>query len=230
MSKAYDEYSKLRKVAQERIKRLGLAGADVSGISFPTVKELQRDSIKASKAEKKVRQFLAGPTTVKEWRKTPADLFPSFRNTPSGVETASRSVLLHRERNRRYRERQKEIFSQLTANQQGLLKSARKLGVNISPGQAELFEEYVKYRYAQGQGNLKYWIKRALDDFEDYRKKNPHHSAKEILDDFNRYASERKYLIKMFDRMSKGKDPTARQSDLFNKAWSRFASKKVKGK
>ena len=61
---------------------------------------------------------------------------------------------------------------------------------------------------------LKYWIKTALEDFEDYRKKNPHHSAKEIIDDFERFASERKQLQKLFDKMSKGKEPTAVQSEV----------------
>lgn len=225
MANSFEEYSKLRKVAQERIKRLGLAGADVSGISFPTVKELQRDSIKAGKAEKNVKQFLAGPTTVKEWRKTPADLFPSFRATAAGVEVAPKAVLQHRERNRRYRERQREIYSKLTKDQQALLKAAKRLGVTIAPGQAEAFEEYIKYRYAQGIGSVKYFMGNVVEDFENYRKNNPRHNAKEILDDFNRFAADRSGLQKLFDKITSGKEPTTRQSDTFNQAWERFSNK-----
>lgn len=225
MAKSYHEYSQLRKIAQARVARLKEVGASVEGISFPTVAELQKNSISAAKAEKSIKQFLAGPTTVKEWRKTPADLYPSFRATPSGVEVASKAVLQHRERNRRYRERQREIYSRLTKDQQALLKAAKRLGVTIAPGQAEAFEEYVKYRYAQGIGSVRYFMGNIVEDFETYRKNNPRHNAKEIIDDFNRFAADRSGLQKLFDKITSGKEPTTRQSDEFNKAWERFSNK-----
>lgn len=225
MSKAYHEYSKLRGIAQSRLQRLQMMGAPVEGISFPTVAELQKNSISAARAEKNVMQFLAGPTTVKEWRKTPADLFPSFRATAAGVEVAPKAVLQHRERNRRYRERQREIYSKLTKDQQALLKAAKRLGVTIAPGQAEAFEEYIKYRYAQGIGSVKYFMGNVVEDFENYRKNNPRHNAKEILDDFNRFAADRSGLQKLFDKITSGKEPTTRQSDIFNQAWERFSEK-----
>lgn len=225
MAKAYHEYSKLRGIAQSRLQRLQMMGVPVEGINFPTVAELQKNSISAARAEKNVRQFLAGPTTVKEWRKTPVDLFPSFRATAAGVEVAPKAVLQHRERNRRYRERQREIYSKLTKDQQALLKAAKRLGVTIAPGQAEAFEEYIKYRYAQGIGSVKYFMGNVVEDFENYRKNNPRHNAKEILDDFNRFAADRSGLQKLFDKITSGKEPTTRQSDTFNQAWERFSNK-----
>lgn len=225
MAKAYHEYSKLRGIAQSRLQRLQMMGAPVEGISFPTVAELQKNGISAARAVKNVNQFLAGPTTVKEWRKTPADLFPSFRATAAGVEVAPKAVLQHRERNRRYRERQREIYSKLTKDQQALLKAAKRLGVTIAPGQAEAFEEYIKYRYAQGIGSVKYFMGNVVEDFETYRKNNPRHNAKEILDDFNRFAADRRGLQSLFDRITSGKEPTTRQSDVFNHAWERFSEK-----
>lgn len=225
MAKSYHEYSQLRKVAQARVSRLKEIGAPVEGITFPTVAELQKNSISAARAEKNVRQFLAGPTTVKEWRKTSADLFLSFRATAAGVEVAPKAVLQHRERNRRYRERQREIYSKLTKDQQALLKAAKRLGVTIAPGQAEAFEEYIKYRYAQGIGSVKYFMGNVVEDFETYRKNNPRHNAKEILDDFNRFAADRRGLQSLFDRITSGKEPTTRQSDVFNHAWERFSER-----
>lgn len=225
MAKAYHEYSKLRGIAQSRLQRLQMMGAPVEGISFPTVAELQKNGISAARAVKNVNQFLAGPTTVKEWRKTPADLFLSFRATAAGVEVAPKAVLQHRERNRRYRERQREIYSKLTKDQQALLKAAKRLGVTIAPGQAEAFEEYIKYRYAQGIGSVKYFMGNVVEDFETYRKNNPRHNAKEILDDFNRFAADRRGLQSLFDRITSGKEPTTRQSDVFNHAWERFSEK-----
>lgn len=225
MAKSYHEYSQLRKIAQARVSRLKEVGAPVEGISFPTVAELQKNSISAARAEKNVKQFLAGPTTVKEWRKTPADLFPSFRATAAGVEVAPKAVLQHRERNRRYRERQREIYSKLTKDQQALLKAAKRLGVTIAPGQAEAFEEYIKYRYAQGIGSVKYFMGNVVEDFENYRKNNPRHNAKEILDDFNRFAADRRGLQSLFNRITSGKEPTTRQSDVFNHAWERFSER-----
>ena len=225
MAKAYHEYSKLRGIAQSRLKRLQMMGAPVEGISFPTVAEIQKNGISAARAVKNVTQFLAGPTTVKEWRKTPADLLPSFRATAAGVEVGPKAVLQHRERNRRYRERQREIYSKLTKDQQALLKAARRLGVTVAPGQAEAFEEYIKYRYAQGVGSVKYFMGNVVEDFEDYRKSRPRHNAKEILDDFNRCAADRKGLQKLFDKITSGKELTTLQSDAFNKAWERFSKK-----
>ena len=80
-------------------------------------------------------------------------------------------------------------------------------------------------RYAQGIGSVKYFMGNVVEDFENYRKSRPRHNAKEILDDFNRFAADRKGLQKLFDKITRGKELTTLQSDAFNKAWERFSKK-----
>ena len=231
MASQYSEYSRLRAIAQKRLSRLAEAGMkQAGGVTLPTVKELRKEGITAARAVKDINQFLAAPTTVKEFRKTPGDLFPSFKADKGRLYTGTVADIKKRESRSRYREKNKEIYANLTKEQKRLLKAAKKLGVNIAPAQAEAFEEYVKYRYAQGVGSIEYWISTVVEELRDYRKHNPGHSAQEITQDFERYVADRKGLTKIFEKIESGKDLTTRQSDIFNKAWERFTRKPVKRK
>lgn len=225
MSTPYSEYSRLRAIAQKRLNRLSEAGVKSANIQLPTVKELQKEGIKAGQAVKDIQQFLSAPTTVKEFRKTPGDLFPSFKADRGRLYTGTIADIKKRESNRRYREKNKEVYEGLTKDQKKLLKAARKLGVNIPPSQAEAFEEYIQYRYAQGVGNLTYWISAVIEDFEDFRKRQAGHKALEITNDFNRFVADRMVLQQTLEKIETGQEPTARQSDIFNKAWSWFTRK-----
>ena len=230
MSK-YSEYSQLRAVAQKRLTRLSEVGMkQAQGIKLPTVKELREGGITAAQAVKDIKQFLAAPTTVKDFRKTPGDLLPSFKADRGRFYTGSVADIKKRVSGKKYREKNKEVWAGLSKEQKALLKAARKLGVNISPGQAEAFEEYIQYRYAQGVGSIEYWIATVVEEFQDYRKSNPGHTAQEITQDFERYVTARKGLTALLEKIESGKEPTAKQSDIFNKAWTRFTSKPVKRK
>ena len=229
MASSFSEYSKLRDIAQKRLGRLSAAGMkQAAGIKIPTVKELRKEGITAAQAVKDIKQFLSAPTTVKEFRKTPGDLYPAFKADRGRFYTGASADIKKRESRRRYREKNKEIYAGLTVDQQKLLKAARKLHVYISPSQAEAFEEYIKYRHAQGVGSIEYWISTVVEDFRDYRKQNPGHTAESIIKDFDRYVADRKGLTKIFEKIESGKDPTVKQSDVFNKAWEKFVKKPVK--
>lgn len=227
MSK-YSAYSEARSIARKRLERLNAAGYVNNDIKFPTVKELKTKGISPEKALKSVNQFLASAVTVTTFKKQSPDRTTIFRKTDYGVAVSTVDRLKKQNQQQTYRERVKS----LTKDQRSLIKAARQLGLNIGPATVKPFEEYVKYRYAQGVGSVKYFMANIVEDYMEVtkgRRKN----AEEVLSDYERFLSNREELISSWESIVKGEEPTVQTSDQFNTSWIeyiKFRDKQMKGK
>ena len=161
------EYSRLRKQAQQRIKRLEAAGF-TKNPTFKTLRELESDRDIVKEADR-ITKWLDKPTsTVKGARQAEEE------------RKAKR-----REQSKRYREEKKAIEEQLkkekieppksikearailalTKDQRSLIKSARTLGIKLSPEEVVRFAEYLSYRYAQTKASEYYFFDTWLNEF-----------------------------------------------------------------
>ena len=213
MSK-YGEYSQARSIARKRLERLNAAGYVTDDISFPTVKQLKERGISPGTALRTVESFLKAPTKLIEFRKEPTEKL-AFRQTPTGVQIGEREKQLKRARDARYRERVRS----LTKDDKRFMKAARRLGLNITPSTAKAFTEYVKYRYAQGIGSVKYWMANIVEDYMEATQNKPK-TGEAVLNDYQRFLADRADLLAASSEI--GNSPTAQTSDLFNVSWLEF--------
>ena len=217
MASKYSAYSEARSIARKRLERLNEAGYVTDNISFPTVKQLKERGISPGSALRSVEQFLKAPTKLVEFRKEQKagrDLM--FRQTSTGVQLGERERQLKRQRDARYRERVRSM----TKDERRLMKAARTLGLNITPSTAKPFQEYVKYRYAQGVGSVKYLIANIVEDFMALTEKGMK-KADEVLQDYERFLADRADLLDDWNKMET-QSPTAEQSDKFHVSWLEY--------
>ena len=226
MSK-YTAYSEARSIARKRLERLNVAGYVSENVKFPTVKELKAQGMSVKKALNAVNEFLASSVTLSTIKKQPPDTTTVFRKTDYGVSTSTINRLKKQEYQQTYRQRVKS----LTDDQRALIKAARKLGLNIGPATVKPFEEYVKYRHAQGIGSVKYFMANIVEDYLEVTKGRRKH-PEEVISDYERFLANRQELISSWEAIVRGEEPTAKTSDEFSASWLeyiQFRNKQLKG-
>lgn len=196
MPSNYSSYSRMRDIAVKRAGRLAQSGLSAS-IHIPTVKELKEAGISAKQAEKNLAAYLEAPTTVREFKRIEESKRPVFIVDRTGPIVTSQErkkkeeqLLRQRERNRRYRERIRNLSKQ----EKSYMKAARTLGVHITPSQAKAFAEYMDFRFAQGSDSVHYKIARYVEDYISIIAKKGY-TPDEILSDFNLFLSDRAGLM-----------------------------------
>lgn len=172
----FKEYTKLRDIAEKRIKRAEKAGFDIGRSSFPTVKELrQNGSVNAAAELFKLRQFVESGSSLSR------DHVREY----STSEAAVRSRRYRRERMARDsagydEEKQKKYIS--------YLKALKTFGVDIPPSKLPEFFAYMDYRFAQGKGSQQYVIDIFVDDYTKMMRKG--YKPSQIMADFKVFEAD----------------------------------------
>lgn len=226
MASKYSSYTRLRDIAVKRAGRLEKAGFS-EGISFPTVKQIKSENLSLSEATARLQMFLEAPTKTSEYRKLPEQerlVFLGDRSGPVVTTEAGRSEAekyikkerereLHRQRNRRYRER----LRNLTKREKSDLKASRTLGYSVGPSQAQMFSEYLAYRFKFGDEKKPYAIATYTEEFHALMKKNKYHSFDEMQRDFEGYMMNRHRMEDEYDNMN------GISGAAFENMWSQFS-------
>ena len=215
----FAEYTRLRDIAQKRIKRLGAAGL-MHEIHIPTVREIRAGIVEKSTALRELKDFLSGGSTVQAVRQT--GLLPTFKDYPALPKPEPLTELQRKERKRErqrwYRQRKKIRETSITPEKarkyEGYLKALdtvskawKKSGFNIgidlkslSPSEAQAFVEYMEYRFAQGDFTQRYVIDEFIQDFSKLLSRG--HKPAEITADFDRFLAQRAALSGRSDSMT----------------------------
>lgn len=181
----YKEYTKLRDIAQKRIKRAQAAGVPLS-VHIPTVKELRaRGNETADEITMmNLQQFLSGGFSLQRRRES------------------RREYLTAEEKRQRRREYEREYRRRKVAKQyerpehpktyQGYLKGLRTMGVDIPPSKLPGFFAYMDYRFAQGSVGKKYVFDIFVDDYQKMLQKG--YNPNQILSDFQKFEADQREL------------------------------------
>lgn len=226
MASKYASYTRLRDIAVKRAGRLEKAGLS-EGISFPTVKQIKSENFSLSEATARLQMFLEAPTKTSEYRKLPEQerlVFLGDKSGPVVTTEAGRSEAekyikkerekeLHRQRNRRYRER----LRNLTKREKSDLKASRTLGYSVGPSQAQMFSEYLAYRFKFGDEKKPYAIATYTEEFHALMKKNKYHSFDDMQKDFEGYMMNRHRMEEEYDNMN------GISGAAFESMWSQFS-------
>lgn len=216
MSK-YTRYSELRSIARKRLERLAAAGYVNESVKFPSVKELKAQGISLKKALSSVQAFLDTDTTVSTVKRQPEERTTIFRKSEYGVSVSTVDRLKKQQYQKTYRQRVKA----LTDDQRSLIKAARSLGLKLTPTTVKPFEEYVKYRYAQGIGSVKYFMANIVEDYMEVTK-GKGKKTEDVIADYERFLADRQELISSWEAIVKGEEPTAQTSDEFSASWLEY--------
>ena len=226
MASKYASYTRLRDIAVKRAGRLEKAGLS-TGISFPTVKQIKSEGLNLTEATSRLQMFLEAPTKTSEYRKLPdqerlvflVDKTGPVVTTEAGRSEAEKYIKkerereLHRQRNRRYRER----LRNLTKREKSDLKASRTLGYSVGPSQAQMFSEYLAYRFKFGDEKKPYAIATYTEEFHALMKKNKYHSFDEMQRDFEGYMMNRHRMEDEYDNMN------GISGAAFENMWSQFS-------
>lgn len=218
MASKYTAYSEARSIARKRLERLNAAGYVTDNISFPTVKQLKDKGISPGMALRSVEEFLKAPTKLVEFRREEkAGKNLMFRQTSTGVQLGERERQLKRQRDAAYRERVRNM----TKDDRRFMKAARTLGLNLTPSTIKAFSEYVKYRFSQGVGSVKYMMANIVEDYMEITKGQPK-KADDVVKDYERFLADRAELLDAWNRIESGESPSASTSDRFHVSWLEY--------
>lgn len=174
------EYTRLRDIAQKRIKRGQAAGYGLDGVKVPTVKELRQRGEYAQQIEMmRLQQFLQTGFSLERRRQ-------ASRETLTEEQRRER----RREQSRDYRRRKKTYDYEPAKGKKyrEYLKGVKTMGVDIPPSQLPAFFAYMDYRFAQGAGSKKYVFDIFVDDFKTMIRKG--YNPEQILGDFQKFEAE----------------------------------------
>lgn len=241
----FSEYSRLRDIAQKRIKRLVSAGF-FSGIHIPTVKELQATGADPAAEIAKLQRFLAGPTTVKSVRQSgirEIRVSPSLTVQPIQQSKRQRKPLTEEQRarkNQRARERYalKKALESVSEKNRNVIKSAMKKmnrlreemrGISIpglrydpeqlflDPGTARDFAQYMETRIAQFEHDASAWYQNYTDAIEDYAElRQKGQRYSDIAQDFN------EFLIDQSGMDQRAGEMAGMTADEFQDVWTAY--------
>ena len=188
----YKEYTRLRDIAQKRIKRGQAAGLGID-VHIPTVKELRQRGEGASEIEMiRLQQFIKTGFSLERRR------------------AASRPKLTEEERRQRKREYSREYRRRKVAKEyerpeypnkyQGYLKGLKTLGVDIPPSKLPAFFAYMDARFAQGSAkDKKYVFDIFVEDFQKILKSG--YNPNQILGDFQKFEANQAELASRAGQM-----------------------------
>lgn len=199
------EYTRLRDIAQKRIKRAASQGI-APAVHVPTVREIKAGIVDPGQAMRELKRFISGGSTVTAIKQT--GLVPEFREFPqlppkrklSSEEQKARK----RTQNRLYRMRQRIIKQ---GEKEGISlenikkrvhylyamkgwtekykQAGRKPPIDLSeltPKEAEAFSAYMEMRFSQGDYTAKYVIDVFTEEFVNIRKTG--YDVSNIVNDF----------------------------------------------
>ena len=181
----YKEYTKLRDIAQKRIKRAQAAGVGIS-VRIPTVKELRLRGEMAGNIElMRLQQFIN----------------TGFSLARRAAE--SRPVLSDEERRERKRQQSRDYRRRKVAKAyerdeyptkyQSYLKGLKTMGVDIPPSKLPAFFAYMDKRFSQGSpGDKRYVFDIFVDDYMQIMKKG--YNPQQIMADFDIFQAEQAVL------------------------------------
>ena len=188
----YKEYTRLRDIAQKRIKRGREAGYGLD-IHIPTVKELRQHGEGVGEIELlRLQQFIKTGFSLERRR------------------AASRPKMTEEERKQRKREYSREYRRRKVAKEyerpeypnkyQGYLKGLKTLGVDISPSKLPAFFAYMDVRFAQGSAkDKKYVFDIFVEDFQKILKSG--YNPNQILGDFQKFEAQQAELASRAGQM-----------------------------
>lgn len=181
----YKEYTKLRDIAQKRIKRAQAAGVPLA-VHIPTVKELRaRGSETADEITMmNLQQFLSTGFSLQRRRE-------SRREYLTAEEKRQRRREYEREYRRRKVAKQYER-PEYPTKYQSYLKGLKTLGVDIPPSKLPAFFAYIDYRFAQGGASRKYVFDIFVDDYQTMLQKG--YKPDQILSDFQKFEADQAAL------------------------------------
>lgn len=208
MASKFSSYTRMRDIASKRIKRLEESGVSV-GFTFPTVKQIKTQNINLNEATARLQMFLESPTKVREYKKLPE----TERVQVEKYVKKEREREQHRQRNQRYRER----LRNLTKREKSDLKASRTLGYSVGPSQAQMFSEYLAYRFKFGDEKKPYAIATYTEEFHALMKKNKYHSFSDMQKDFEGFMLNRQQLEAERDSMH------GITGTRFESMWSQFS-------
>ena len=177
----YKEYTKLRDIAQKRIKRGAAAGYGIQAY-IPTVKELRQRGEFAGEIElMRLQQFLD----------------TGFSLARRAAE--SRPVISEEERRERKRQQSRDYRRRRVAKEyerpefptkyQSYLKGLKTMGVDVPPSKLPAFFSYMDYRFAQGSSkDKKYVFDIFVEDFQKMLKRG--YNPNDILGDFQKFEAD----------------------------------------
>lgn len=176
----FKEYSKLRDIAQKRIKRAQEAGIPLH-LHIPTVKELRgSDSMTVERDMAALQLFVSQGFSLSR-----------RRHDEHPMMTPEQRRERKRQQSRRYR-RMKVAREYERAEHpdsyQRYIKGLETLGVDIRPSELPAFFAYMDYRFAQGKGSKKYVFDIFVDDYMKMLAKG--YSPEDILSDFQKFEAD----------------------------------------
>lgn len=185
---ARSEYSRLRGIASKRLERLSAQGLTLPGINLPKASELKTPS-QRSKAEQMLRSFIQN-TSLRSVKEQGLKVGPGRGGK---IVTLTEKQIKGREKRERQQRKRQEILSQYTRKQQGFIKGAQKLGINISNTNIPYFIEYMETRFSQVIDSKFYVFADFAEDFDTAVHRDPK-QAREIIADFERFQADRENL------------------------------------
>lgn len=181
----YKEYTKLRDIAQKRIKRAQAAGVHID-IRVPTVKELRQRGEDVGNIELiRLEQFVKTGFSL-------ARRYAESRPVFTAEEKRARKNQQNRDYRRRKVAREYEREEYPTKYQE-YLKGLKKLGVDIPPSKLPAFFAYMDFRFAQGKKkDKKYLFDIFTDDYLEMLQNG--YKPSEIIRDFEEFAADQGIL------------------------------------
>lgn len=212
------EYTRLRDIAQKRMKR-GVAQGLTSEIHFPTVREIRSGIVDSGQAMRELKRYLSGGSTVTAIKQT--GLVPEFREFPS-LPPAQRLTDTERQARRReqaalYRKRKairestengEELNREEIKNRlhylyelKGWTEKFKKAGrtppIDISkmgPKEAAALAAYMSKRYSQGEHTGKYLVDTFVRDYNAIKASG--RDIESVMSDFDVWLENQKALDK----------------------------------
>ena len=173
----YKEYTRMRDIAQKRIKRAQAAGKGLEW-NIPTVKELRKSGEYVSQIWfAQLSQFVStGPSLSREREKNRKPL------TPEQKREKRREYQYWNRRQRVAREHERVDYPK---KYQSYVTALRKLEVDIPPSKLPAFFQYLDYRFAQGKDSKQYVIDLFVADYKEMLRKG--YNPNQILSDFQKF-------------------------------------------
>ena len=177
----YKEYTKLRDIAQKRIKRAQAAGVHID-VHVPTVKELRQRGEDVGNIElMRLEQFVRTGFSL---ARRAAESRPIY--------TAEEKRARKNQQNRDYRRRKvarEYEREEYPTKYQSYLKGLKTMGVDVPPSKLPGFFAYMDSRFAQGSSkDKKYVFDIFVDDFMQILRKG--YNPGQIMKDFDVFMAE----------------------------------------
>lgn len=205
----FKQYTKLRDIAQKRIKRMQKSGMTID-VHIPTVKELRAGTDEYRKRMGTVlSEFVVkGPSLTKKRIKERELLSPEVQ--------IRRTKEREKRRLKVAKQMERPSYPQ---KYQSYLKGIKKLGVDISPSKLPAFFDYMDYRLAQGSASRSY----VFDIFvEDFQKLLEHgYNPEQIISDFEQFLANHAMVA---ERMGNMKGMSKEQAIVL---WDKFIVKSI---